>query len=212
MEPLDPVQVEAALASYYDQEGEERLTRSVDPRRQAARDGFLASLSTGVPRAVLEIGAGPGRDTTAFLDAGHRYVAVDPSIEHARRCHRTGAPVVLASARQLPFPTASFDAVWTMSMLMHIPNSAIDLALAEVTRVLVPGGIAALGVWGGPDVENHSQDEVRNGRPPRLFSRRSNERWRSMLADVGSVEAFETWGGDVDFFYQWAVVRKRLSG
>jgi SAM-dependent methyltransferase len=206
----DPDQVEVALAAYYDAEGDERLTRPVDPRRRAARNRFLASLSPGAPHAVLEIGSGPGRDAVAFIGAGHHYVAVELSIEHARRCHTTGAPVVLASARRLPFAAASFDAVWTMSTLMHVPNSAIGAALSEVSRVLAPGGTAAVGVWGGPDIEEHRNEDL-HGRPPRLFSRRSSERWQSMLTDVGTVEAFETWGGEADFFYQWAVVRKQKA-
>jgi SAM-dependent methyltransferase len=211
MESLDPAEVEAALAAFYDQEGDERSSRPIDPRRVAARDAFLDSLSTGARRSILEIGSGPGRDATAFIDAGHRYVAIDLSIEHARRCQTRGAHVALASARGLPFPAASFDAVWTMSTLMHVPDSAIGVALAEVSRVLRSGGTAAIGVWGGPDVEDHSNDDVRQGRPPRLFSRRSSERWKSMLAVVGTVEEFETWGGDDDFFYQWAVVRRQES-
>lgn len=206
--PLDPIAVEAELASYYDREGDLRLSQPVDPQRLAARERFLASLAAVHPRRVLEIGSGPGRDAVAFLEAGHRYVAVDLSIEHARRCRATGAAVVLASARVLPFADASFDALWSMSTLMHVPESAIGAALAELARVLAPGGTAAIGVWGGVDVEAHSPEDRAAGRAPRLFSRRSDDRWRSMLAALGTVEAFETWGDDAEFRYQWAVVRK----
>ncbi len=207
MASLDPTEVEAALATYYDQEGDERLSWPVDPHRLAARDGFLESLPSGAKGCILEIGSGPGRDATAFVEAGHDYIAIDLCIEHLRRCRTTGALVALASVRGLPFPSASFDAVWTMSTLMHVPDSAINLALSEVSRVLKPGGVAAVGVWGGPDVEDHSIDDRRRGREPRLFSRRSNDRWRSMLTAIGTVEVFKNWGDDDDFFYQWALVR-----
>ncbi|HVE93993.1 MAG TPA: class I SAM-dependent methyltransferase [Acidimicrobiales bacterium] len=210
MEVIDPGQNELALAAYYDQEGDERLTRPIDPRREAARGEFLAALPARGRNSVLEIGSGPGRDAVAFLSAGHRYVAVDISAGHARLCRATGAAVALASARRLPFVTASFDAVWTMSTLMHIPNSAIKTALAEVSRVLVPGGFAAIGVWGGPDVEEHSSQNPGRGLPARLFSRRSDDRWQSLIATIGTIEAFETWGDD-DFFYQYSVVRRHLA-
>jgi SAM-dependent methyltransferase len=200
--PLDPVAVEADLTVYYDQEGEARSTRPLDPRRVEGRSSFVGSL--GPSSRVLEIGSGPGRDADAFRTAGHDYVAIDLSIEHARRCRSTGANVARASVRQLPFPDGVFDAVWSMSTLMHVPNSAIDGALTAIARVLARGGVAAIGVWGGADIEDHDQSS-----PPRLFSRRSDARWRSMLAMIGDIEAFDTWGDDDDFRYQWAIVRRR---
>lgn len=209
MDSVDPVDVETSLAAYYDEEGDERLNRPMDPRRVAARDGFLATIATGGERCVLEIGSGPGRDAAAFINAGHCHIAVELSGEHARRCQTTGSRVIRASVRRLPFPTASFDSIWTMSTLMHVPDSAIVLALSEVTRVLKPGGVAAIGVWGGPDVEELSSEDQLRGREPRLFSRRSNKRWRGMLDGIGTVEDFKTWGDDHDFFYQWATVRRR---
>jgi SAM-dependent methyltransferase len=199
---LDPRQVEADTARYYDAEGDLRCNRPLDARRVAAREGFLASLEP--TRRVLEIGSGPGRDATAFVDAGHDHVAVDLSIEHLRRCARTGALAVQASARHLPFRSNAFDATWTMSTLMHIPDSAIDEALDEIGRVLTPNGALAVGVWGGLDAEEW--DERDAGR--RLFARRTDERWRSMLDRVGVVETIESWSyeGAADT-YQYAVVR-----
>jgi hypothetical protein len=87
---------------------------------------------------------------------------------------------------------------------MHVPNAAIAEALGEIRRVLVPGALAAIGVWGGPDVEDHGDTGG-----PRLFSRRSEQRWRQMLGLVGTVEEFENWHPDLDDFgYQWALVRR----
>ncbi len=95
-----------------------------------------------------------------------------------------------------------------MSTLMHVPNGAIGSALSEVSRVLKPAGTAAIGVWGGPDIEDYSDKDLREGKPPRFFSRRSDKRWMAMLREVGAVEVFESWGSNEDFFYQFAVVRR----
>lgn len=204
---LDPDAVEADLVAYYDGEGDDRLQREVNPRREGGRTTFVASLPAG--SRVLEIGSGPGRDARAFLDAGHRYTAIDLSFEHIRRCRDQGAPVARASVRQVPFRDRSFDAVWTMSTLMHVPETAIAGVLGEVWRVLAPGGVLVAGVWGGRDEERTSDRDAETGRPPRLFSRRSDERWRAMLATVGAVETFEVWRYDeTDFVYQWAIVRR----
>ena len=204
----DPGEIEQQLIEYYDAEGDERLTRPVDPQRLNARVQFLDSIAPLGPCSVLEIGSGPGRDAAAFLDAGHSYTAIELSTQHARRCRDVGASVVQATVRRLPFRDGSFSALWSMSTMMHVPNSAIDTALKEVARVLQPSGLAAIGVWGGPDVEEYSAMDRNAGRPPRLFSRRSASRWSSMLAAIGNVEEFRTWGDDIDYLYQLALVRK----
>jgi len=103
MPPRNPAEVEAELRAYYDEEGDERLLRPIDSRRMAARDRFMASLSLRGAQCVLEVGSGPGRDAATFIEAGYRHVAVDLSIEHARRCRSTGAQMVLASVAVFRF-------------------------------------------------------------------------------------------------------------
>lgn len=209
MRELDPVEVEARLAAYYDTEGEARLSRPLDPRRLSARSRFLSSLGNRGRLTVLEIGSGPGRDAAAFLEAGYDYVGIDLSIEHARRCSDRGAPVTVASARQLPFRDASFDVIWTMSTLMHVPERAISTVLSELSRVLRPGGVAAIGVWGGQDSEEELTDTRHPEGRARLFSRRADERWKAMLSGHFILEEFDVWPSEQgDFSYSWAQARK----
>lgn len=196
--------VERALATYYEQDAAVRAHRPVDPRRVAARERFIALLDRGRGR-LLEVGIGPGRDATAFVAAGVPVVGVDLAVDHAVRARSTGAAAAVATVRRLPFPDRTFTALWTMSTLMHVPNGAIAGVLAELHRVLTPGALTAIGVWGGPDVEHLSDIDVLD--PPRLFSRRSDARWRDLLGTLGTVDDFETWGHDGGFWYQWAVVR-----
>jgi len=202
---LNPQAIERDLAIYYDAEVDDRAGRELQPPRHAARDAFITSLEA--PTTVLEIGVGVGRDAVGFVAAGHAVVGTDLSAAFARRSAHVGASTVVASVRALPFQTASFDALWTMSTLMHVPDSAIGSALVELRRVLRPGGTAGIGVWGGDDVEDFL--ESREYGPPRLFSRRSDARWRDMLTTVGVVEHFERWDDAGDpFWYQYAIVRR----
>jgi SAM-dependent methyltransferase len=200
-----PGEVERDLARYYDAEAGDRSGRALDPERITRRQEFVSSL----PRhcRLLEVGIGPGRDAACFVDHGSTVVGIDLSLEHARLATGVGAHVAVASIRHLPFPDGAFDAVWTMSTLMHVPAVAIDRALDEVRRVLVPGGRLVAGVWGGEDRE----DAIDGGPygPPRLFSRRSDATWRSLLRRVGEVEDYRTWGDDGQaYWYQYAVVHR----
>lgn len=200
---LDPRSVEAELIEFYDEEAEERALRPLGSERLAARQRFIEELPRKT-RALLEIGTGAGRDIRALAATGLEVVGVDLSIAQARLAKAAGALQAVASVRQLPFRDSSFDAVWTMSTLMHIPNSAISNALGELRRVLSPRAVAAIGVWGGPDIEDYG------GHPNagRLFSRRSDDTWRRLLNEFGEIQEYQKWyEHQDDFWYQWALVR-----
>lgn len=197
--------VERDLAAYYDQEASDRAERSLDPQRVAGRTRFMARL-TEDRRTLLEVGTGPGRDAASFIAKGVPVVGVDLSFENARRAAANGAQVAVGSVRHLPFRESAVSALWTMSTLMHVPNDRITDALLELRRVLGPGALAAIGVWGGPDVEEYKRSDTYQ--PPRLFSRRSDDRWRSLLSTLGSIEEYETWAHEAGaYWYQWAVIR-----
>ena len=63
------------------------------------------------------------------------YTGLDISSSARRFFHK---PFVLGSATAMPFEDNSFDAVWTVWVLEHIP--APEQALREIRRVVKPGG------------------------------------------------------------------------
>jgi SAM-dependent methyltransferase len=90
---------------------------------------------------VLEVGTGEGQVARTASAVGARLVVgVDPSrAQVAEAARRGGGPVFLrAAAATLPFPEARFDAVVACLVFEHI--EAVDDAIAEVARVLTPGG------------------------------------------------------------------------
>lgn len=203
----DRLAVEAELTAYYDSEAESRARRPLRGRRVEARDRFLAKIGLSAP--VLEVGTGTGRDVSEFVKRDLAVVGVDLSLEQARHSQLAGAHQVLASARHLPFPDNTFSSLWSMSTLMHVPNRTIQETMTELHRVLAPGGMAGIGVWGGPDVEDYGDLQGPPGHR-RLFSRRSDETWCGLLGLLGRLLVFETWDDDGDdFWYQWALVEVR---
>jgi SAM-dependent methyltransferase len=52
--------------------------------------------------------------------------------------------VAVADAAALPFAADAFDCVYTMGTLEHLPEA--DRAVAEIVRVVKPGGVAIVGV------------------------------------------------------------------
>jgi ubiquinone/menaquinone biosynthesis C-methylase UbiE len=97
---------------------------------------------------VLEIGPGPGVTTDVLRGRVPRLtsVEVDGALAAAleARLRGTNVSVVHGDATQLEFPDASFSGAVACTMLHHVPSPALqDRLLAEVRRVLRPGGVFA---------------------------------------------------------------------
>jgi SAM-dependent methyltransferase len=97
-----------------------------------------------LPRPLLDVGCGDGHFAAACLPRDATGTAVDvgldPSPRAAAEAARTGAygQVLVGSAARIPFPDDHFAAVVSNCVLEHIPP--LDAALAEIARVLRPGG------------------------------------------------------------------------
>ena len=97
---------------------------------------------------VLEVGPGPGLTTDLLRTKVPRVtaIAIDPLLARALRQQSLGqgVEVVTGDAAALPFKSARFSAVVSFTMLHHVPSPALqDRLLAEVCRVLRPGGVFA---------------------------------------------------------------------
>ena len=92
---------------------------------------------------VLEIGAGVGANLR-YLPEGSELVAVEPSLAMhdalRERCERAGIPLTLhaGGAEAIPLPDDSVDDAICSLVLCTVPEP--EAVLAEVRRVLRPGG------------------------------------------------------------------------
>jgi ubiquinone/menaquinone biosynthesis C-methylase UbiE len=109
-------------------------------------DARLAAERTGLRTGdrLVDLGCGPGAAARFAARRGARVTGVDPApvmLDLARRLTRRGAGDVTyaeGAAEAIPLPDASADVVWALATVHHWPS--LEPALAEVVRVLVPGG------------------------------------------------------------------------
>lgn len=93
---------------------------------------------------MLEIGPGPGLTTELLKARAPRITAVeiDPALAGTLRARLPDVDVINADATELPLPNGRFSAAVSFTMLHHVPSTALqDRLLAEVRRVLRPGGV-----------------------------------------------------------------------
>lgn len=200
-------EIDGVHRAFYDEELRERADRPLTEGRQRRVEEFVARCRREDVRSVVEVGCGAGRDGLVLVGAGLGYVGVDVSAVGVQVCLTAGLDARVASATRLPFASDSFDAGWTMSTLMHLDGDRMSEALAELGRVVRPGGLLELGLWG--------RDEDGEWTDPhgRYFRHRPDDEVRRMLGEVGVVEAFEATDhglfgtGEENVHYQWARVR-----
>lgn len=86
-------------------------------------------------KRALDVGAGRGY----LQDVVHDYTGLDISPSAARFFHKR---FVLGSATSMPFEDNSYDLIWSIWVLEHVPNP--EQALSEMRRTVKDGGLLYL--------------------------------------------------------------------
>jgi SAM-dependent methyltransferase len=185
------VDVTRDLRSYYEAEARLRVRAALSEQRIALIEDFITLLQSENRRSVVDFGAGPGHDGERFVGAGHTYVGVDLAHGNALLAAERNVTVVQAHLAALPFKSDSFEAGWSMSTLMHFPETEVPAAMRAMSETLQPGAPFLVGVWGGDDGDVISDSGIEGHR--RFFSLRSHEQNGELLTAGGAIEWSTTW-------------------
>jgi SAM-dependent methyltransferase len=94
-------------------------------------------------RSILDVGCGVGLTSKHLAPHFGRLAGIDvaPGVVDAAKQRCPGGEFQLYDGRQIPYEPATFDVVFTVCVLHHVPPPQWRALVGEMARVLKPGGL-----------------------------------------------------------------------
>ncbi len=172
------------------------------------RRHLLSRAITGLtPGRAIDIGAAGGGNTRVLREHGWDAVALEYGADGAAVAHDRGLPTLRGDATNLPLADDSLDLVIAFDVLEHLQDD--DAAVAEVRRVLRPGGTYLVAVpadprlWSSHDVAvDHVRRYTREGLVDLLdrggFEVADVRSWNVLLRPVVAMRRRTSSGSDLE--------------
>lgn len=204
---MDIGSIKTNLKKYYNKEAALRDTSEKEEWKKAQRTSFYEYIKTENKTSLLEIGAGVGNDSQYFMELELNVVAIDLSREMVRICREKRIEAYELDFYNLYTLNKTFDCIWSMNSLLHVPKPDLLQVLKGIDSVLNANGLFYMGVYGGVDAESDFVNEV--SKTPRFFSYFSEQRLKETLSGIFDIIDFKQIdvGRNIDF--QAATMRKK---
>jgi SAM-dependent methyltransferase len=202
-------EVIATLRAAYNEQSAAKRDQIIAPDwKVTERQHFLALLQQEGKKNLLEVGAGTGRDSLFFQEHGLQVTSTDLSPAMIDLCRQKGLDAHVMDFLHLDFPAASFDALYALNCLLHVPTQTLPEVLSKLQALLRPSGLFYLGVYGHKeDWEGISPDDWH--KPGRFFSYHSNETMKIFLARFFEIVYFKHIALEgVDWHFQSFMLRR----
>lgn len=162
---------------------------------------------------ILDVGAGTGALTSELVRRGAAAAALDPSppFVAALRGRLPGVDVQEGAAEELPWPDHSFDAALAQLVITFMRDA--PAGIAEMKRVVRPGGVVAACMWDREGMEmlaaihrtQHALDASRPT-PEQLTNYRTREEIEGLFGAGVEMELLEVQAGYSGFAELWESV------
>lgn len=201
--------ISSKLSESYDKKASERELSVLQDWKITERENFVQFIRDEEVKNLLEIGAGTGKDSHYFSELGLNTFSIDISPEMVKLIKNKGLNAEVMSFESLDFQDNSYESIWAMNCLLHVPKENIRDVLKEIKRVLKPSGLFYMGVYGGENFEGVWEGDTY--KPKRFFSFFEEESIKELVSELFSIESFnvvpaEVKGGEFDF--QSIILRK----
>jgi len=196
------------LIATYEKYAHKRTANAADSFKEVEKEVFKKYLVAEKRQAILEVGCGPGYDAKSFQEQGLRILAIDNTPAMVELAKEKGVPAQMLDCYDLEQIDATFDAVYSMNCLLHVPQKDLGQIFHLLSDRLNERGLMYLGLWGGEDFEGVWQQDPYE--PKRFFSLRSAKTLFSAAQQLFRVEYYRRIeANDGDSFFNSLIVRKR---
>ena len=195
------------LREAYNNQAGERDKNDMQQWKEEQRTKFLGLIKKENKKSLLELGAGPGRDSMFFMNEGFDVIATDLSSEMIKLCKAKGLNAFEMDFSDIHTLNKTFDAVWALNCLLHVEKKNLPGVLKEINSVLKPNGLFFMGVYGGQDSEGIWEEDFYN--PPRFFSFFTDEKLKHVVSQYFDIISFETIETEGKYNFQALILRKR---
>ncbi len=198
------------LREAYNKNAHLRDAKAVQDWKKKERSKFLSLLLQEQKETLLEIGAGPGKDSLFFQEGGFKVFCIDLSPEMVNICMQKGLKAKVMDFSNLRFPDGSFDSVYALNCLLHLRKKELPSVLVAINAILKSGGLLYMGMYGGYDYEGIWPDDPYE--PKRFFSFYDDDHLKRVVSEVFEVESFnkiDIGQLNTGLHFQSVVLRKR---
>lgn len=165
--PVDE-ELKKLIRSSYDSNARLREKSEIEGWKRDELHWFLSSFPSVNGLKLLDVGAGAGQHSEYLTSKGFDVHCIDNSAEMVQFCRARNLTATVMDFYSMEFPDAAFDAVWSMNALLHVPKKSLPIVLEGIHRIMKPGGLCYLGLYGGHDHEGIWENDPYM--PQRFFS------------------------------------------
>ena len=205
---MDYQHVVQQLRTAYNGSADERNTSELAPWKLMERQRVLDVFCAHGVRRLLEVGAGTGKDGAFFRDHGLDVTCTDLSPAMVQHCQAKGLTAHVMDFLSLDFPPASFDGVYALNCLLHVPKHDLPAVLERMRLMLKPGGLFYIGVYGGHHWEGVAPFDWHD--PKRFFTYHTDDQLHNAVTPFFNVLAFDQIRVDPndEYHFQSLMLRK----
>ncbi|MCL1795989.1 MAG: class I SAM-dependent methyltransferase [Clostridia bacterium] len=199
--------IKSDLIAYYDADAQRRDASEKPPWKLKLREQFTRKVLGENKISLLELGPGPGADSLFFMQNGLSVVAVDLSAEMIERCRAKGIDALEMDFYNITKLNRTFDCVWALNTLLHVPASELEGVLRGIDACLAPNGLFFMGVYGGRDEETYLVTDVAEN--PRFYSFYALDTLKTALSNVFDILSAEEMDPGGTLRFQAVLMRKQ---
>ncbi|MBI3334366.1 class I SAM-dependent methyltransferase [Candidatus Pacearchaeota archaeon] len=116
----------------------EKFKRLTDVHRRYEFGYFMHILKGN---KILDVGCGAGDHTLYFQLCNFDCQGIDFCPAMVALCHEQGVRAQVMNMESLMFDASTFDGIWAVTSLLHVPRARVPGVIAGFSHILKPGGI-----------------------------------------------------------------------